>query len=250
MKSNLIKAVFKKPEPQSKLNGKLGLTVQDIADSLGIEAYHVRQKLTSRGMLDRLKVLNLKAITIAMTNPTNGTEYTDYVLDVNAAKFFIAKYENAVGDAYLKYLVEVESDAQAEGVTSHIDPTGIAKMMGNPEFIIEIANKWKEALTRAEKAEAEIITNKENAVSVTIKECKPMAVWMKEYPILNEKAKELTKTCKNPRMFPAGLLTAWIDKHFVIDRVYTFTRKRKPVNQYDKATILKAVELLEKDLTC
>jgi hypothetical protein len=151
--TNLIHGTFKKPAPQSKLNGELGLTVQDIATSLGIEPKTVRRDLIERSVLERIKSCGFNAVPFGTPNPTNGIEYTDYVLDVNASKWFIAKYNNDVADQYLAYLVKVESDAVAEGVTNHIDPTGIAKMMANPDFIIGIANKWKEAEARAELAE-------------------------------------------------------------------------------------------------
>ncbi len=248
-KSNVIKVSFKKPEPQSVLNGSLGLTTQDIADSLGIDVTQVRRKLSERGMLGRIKACNFNCMPIGILHPVNGTEYTDYVLDVNAAKFFIARYENKKGDAYLKYLVDVESDAQAEGLTSHIDPTGIDELVRTPEFAIHLANKWQEALTRAEKAEATIITNKDHADEFAAEHLKPMAVWFKEFPILEAKGMELKRKA-TPNMAATGCLTRYIVK--VLKLSPSLARHRKggggqTVTQYDKATILKVVEELNKE---
>lgn len=152
--SNLINVSFKKPEPQSKLNEKLGLTVQDVADSLGIEAKTVRRDLVERDVLERIKSCGFNAVPFGTPNPTNGVIYTDYVLDLNAAKFFIAKYNNKVADQYLAYLIKVESDAQAEGLTSHIDPTGLFQKISDPRFLSQMLATMADALD-AEKARAD-----------------------------------------------------------------------------------------------
>ena len=226
MTTNVIVGKFRKPEPQSNLNGQLGLTVKDIAESLGIEAGNVRQKLGSRGMVDRLKSLKFNIITVANFN-SNGVEYVDYVLDVNAAKFFVAKYENAQGDAYLKYLVEVESDAVQEGLTNHIDPTNLSDYLNNPRKLSQMfaimadtldAEKAKTAeaiRTKAQISDKKTATAMATASAATRKlklieeqvgiadNFKTATGWIREFPKLKSLGSEvkigqlLTKYCKS-----------------------------------------------------
>ena len=167
---------FVPAKPQSELNGQMGLTVQDIAESLGVDVGHIRRNLAARGMLERLKVLNLKIIPFGNLN-SNGVEYTDYVLDLGAAKFVIARYNNVVGDAYLSYLIKMESDAVQSGQTfGHVDPTKIAEMMSKPDFIIKLATNWKLAEERAnaetklrivKEAEVMVLTNELSECTIT-----------------------------------------------------------------------------------
>jgi len=99
---------FVKPYPQAALGGELGLTLTDIAQSLGAEVFNVRKKFLARGMSERLERLSLTAIPIGMANKSNGLEVTEYVLPVEAAKFFIARWDSELGDGYLRMLIEYE----------------------------------------------------------------------------------------------------------------------------------------------
>lgn len=239
---------FTKPMPQSVLNDQLGLTTQDIADSLGIGVGNVRQKLTSRGMLDRLKSLNLKIFTIANFN-SNGVAYDDYVLDVNAAKFFIAKYENKRGDAYLKYLVDVESDAQAEGLTSHVDPTNLTDTILDPRHLAYMLNTLADARdaekARADKAEETIITNKHTASVFAMENLKSMSAWIREFPILYKKGLELQVKTRSS-LTPAACLTMWAKGVLGVEPLQRKVKKKKyAACQYDRATILKLIKIIE-----
>ena len=71
------------------------------------------------------------------------------VLDLNAAKFFLAKYENKAGDEYLAYLVKHESVTM--GLSTHTDPTNLTELLGNPDTILRLAQNWKDALAVAEE---------------------------------------------------------------------------------------------------
>ena len=100
-----------------------GLTAADIAKSLGIEARVVRQKLLKRDFIDRIKSQGFQAITTVMSNNTNGLDYEEVLLDINASKFFVGKYDSPAGDAYLAFLLKLEqrvaefdSDVKADPV--------------------------------------------------------------------------------------------------------------------------------------
>jgi hypothetical protein len=160
VEGNVMKVNFRKPEPQSQLNGQLGLTTQDVAASLGIEAKTVRRDLTERDSLERIKACGFKAVPFGTLHPINGSEYTDFVLDVNAAKWFIAKYNNKVADQYLAYLIKVESDAVADGVTTHTDPTDLTSKLLDPVFLAKAFANAAAAIEKANNERDEAIKTK------------------------------------------------------------------------------------------
>jgi hypothetical protein len=84
-----------------------GLTTEEIATSLGTEGKKVRQKLGSREFTDTLRQLGLRVVSVTLKN-INGVEYEEHFLDTAAAKFFVARYENEMGNAYLAYLVRLD----------------------------------------------------------------------------------------------------------------------------------------------
>ena len=105
---------FVLPSIRTELNGELGLDLHQIAKSLNIEFKDAKKKLLDRGMLERIKTQHFTAVAIATSieslnflRPTQEVE--SYVLDINAAKFFVAKYDNEIGDAYLACLIGQEN---------------------------------------------------------------------------------------------------------------------------------------------
>lgn len=88
-----------------------GLSAKDIANSLGVDTTHVREKLSVRGFCERIEKQDMNTA-IAMKKNINGLEYTEYYLSVDAAKFFVAKYDNKVGDGYLAFLIKLENHHQ------------------------------------------------------------------------------------------------------------------------------------------
>jgi hypothetical protein len=98
---------FVEPYPIEAL-GCDGLTGADIAKSLGIAPSDVRKKILSRGFIDRLKTQGFKALTTVLVNKSNDLDYTEVLLDVNASKFFVGKYDSPAGDAYLAFLLKLE----------------------------------------------------------------------------------------------------------------------------------------------
>lgn len=81
-----------------------GLTAEEIATSLGTQVKHVRQKLRDypNGTLT-----SLKSVSADLKN-INGVEYEEFFLSTAAAKFFVARYENDIGDGYLEYLIRLD----------------------------------------------------------------------------------------------------------------------------------------------
>lgn len=120
------------------------------------------------------------------------------------------------------------------------------------ELLERALSEIRKERDRADKAEAEIITNKENAGEFAAEHLKPMAFWMKEFPILEVKGTELKKKA-TPTMTTSGCLTRYVTKVLKLNPPLTRHKKggnRITVTQYDRATILKIVEELEKDLVC
>ena len=99
-----------------------GLTCADIAKSLGTVASKIRRKLEERDFLDRLKKQNFRAVPFGTTNKTNGLDFTEYALDVDAARFFVAKYNSDLGDAYLTFLINLEKQVTELNVLTQHDP--------------------------------------------------------------------------------------------------------------------------------
>jgi len=99
-----------------------GLTCADIAKSLGIAACDVRKKLVTRGFIERIDKQGYKAKTFVLANKTNGVEFNEYALDVDAAKFFVAKYDNDMGDAYQAFLISLEKQVTELDVLTRHDP--------------------------------------------------------------------------------------------------------------------------------
>lgn len=99
----LKKGSFVEPHFIEEL-GDDGLTAEEIAVSLGTRVGDVRRKLRDQPneTLKSLKyeISNLKNI--------NGVEYEEFLLSTAAAKFFVARYDNDIGDGYLEYLIRLD----------------------------------------------------------------------------------------------------------------------------------------------
>lgn len=78
-----------------------GLTAEEIATSLNTRVGDVRRKLRD----DKNETLKSLKVVISNLKNINGVEYEEFLLSTAAAKFFVARYDNEVGDGYLEYLV-------------------------------------------------------------------------------------------------------------------------------------------------
>ena len=145
---------FVSPSAQSALNGEIGLTLHDVALSLGAEFKIVKRKLLERGMLERIKAQNFTAVPV-VTSIDAGSygerEIESFTLDVDAAKFFVAKYDNEIGDSYLAFLIN-----QEKKVLSYEEV--MANILANPRAAADILVK------KAEKDEALAKLHKEKLV--------------------------------------------------------------------------------------
>lgn len=94
--------------------GDYGLTVQEIADSLGIEAGNVRKKIRNDNLIEYFQSVNLPCVVNLNFKNINGVQYTEYILGIQAAKFFVASYRNDIGRAYLLHLILLEENHHRE----------------------------------------------------------------------------------------------------------------------------------------
>jgi len=81
-----------------------GLTAEEIAMSLSALVGDVRRKLRE----DKNETLKSLKVVISKKVNINGLEYEEFFLSTAAAKFFVARYENDIGDGYLEYLIRLD----------------------------------------------------------------------------------------------------------------------------------------------
>jgi hypothetical protein len=93
--------------------GEDGLTAHQIAESLGIKAKHVHEKLR-RNEWQHKKVPNWRVAVYTAANDSNGLGIESFALNTRAAKAFVARWANEIGDAYLDFLFECERLALEE----------------------------------------------------------------------------------------------------------------------------------------
>jgi len=110
---------FVSPTKQVALNGELGLSAGDVAKSLGARSTNVRKKLKS--MIPRMKKLGFGQAEIS-AHTSKNIKYQEHILSVEAARFFVGKYENEIGDAYLAYLLKCENFVSDIETAAQNDP--------------------------------------------------------------------------------------------------------------------------------
>ena len=104
MQGLVSKYEFVEPNVKIELEGELGLSLHEIAKSLQTQYYNVKKKIDRMIKDDRLKIV----IPYGIPNNSNGLRTESYILPVSEAKFFVAKYDNEVGDAYTRFLIKCE----------------------------------------------------------------------------------------------------------------------------------------------
>jgi hypothetical protein len=97
---------FVTPTPRTELDGQLGLTVHEVARSLGTQHREVKEAVEREW--DNIAELQARAITLL--NETNGLPFQSYVLSVPAAQFIVARFGNKIGAAYCKYLISRDNE--------------------------------------------------------------------------------------------------------------------------------------------
>lgn len=105
----LSKINFIEPKPQKELNGEIGLTANDISIALQIPMKRVNKKLSiNHKFFEMCKLLNFKMVPCVTINDNNRLDKS-WVFDLNAAKAFVAKYDNETGWRYLQFLLQCEN---------------------------------------------------------------------------------------------------------------------------------------------
>jgi len=100
--TDLIPSQFVSPSSRPELNGELGLDLHEIAQSIGARFPDVKEKF-----LRMQKANRIKGVAYTFYNENNRL-VESYVLDLDSAKFFVAKWDSEVGDAYTRFLIQCE----------------------------------------------------------------------------------------------------------------------------------------------
>lgn len=189
-----------------------GLSAKDIAISLDADPSKVRRKLADRGFLDRLKTQSFQALPIGLPNETNGLQYTEYYLDVNAAKFFVAKYDSELGDAYLAYLIRLENaynegklkpvSARQEALSQIKTDLEVFSLFKVPEHLAQIeAVKAAKTLLGVDYSRALELSPVQNNIKQEEEMLEPTELakklWFKNPAALNKKLASLGLQVKN-----------------------------------------------------
>lgn len=88
--------------------GEEGLTLHEIAQSLGIQFKHAKEAL-EKNLSDYNAVeISTQQEIQEVTGFTYARKVNSYALTTEDAKFFVAGYNNAIGKAYRRYLIQCE----------------------------------------------------------------------------------------------------------------------------------------------
>lgn len=115
----MLQVQYFEPTAQEILNGELGLTSQQIADSLKIR--HSNLLPSIRNYEQEIKC-NLTKHSVKIKPGSRGRNSTLYVLTATDAKMIVARYQNEIGRGYLKFLLECEK------IATEITPRLVARV--------------------------------------------------------------------------------------------------------------------------
>ncbi len=102
---------FVEPYAQVALDGALGLTSEDLATALGVSHHHILEKIRRGRFAEvcRLGGWSFHALAFKpAAGKRGGRPLKIHVLDVDASKVFVSRWDNARGIGYLKYLLTCE----------------------------------------------------------------------------------------------------------------------------------------------
>jgi phage antirepressor YoqD-like protein len=97
---------FVRPIFYSEL-GCEGLSLHQIADSLGVDFQTVKVKIQRMVDSSRITALSYKAC-VKISTLRGDKEINSFLLTIEEAKFFVAKWDSELGDAYTRFLIECE----------------------------------------------------------------------------------------------------------------------------------------------
>ena len=101
---------FHEPKPQVALNGELGLTSREIAESLGVDHDKVTRSIRAYIALD--PQFPHSGGKEAARGGKQGRHSTVYTLPLVEARIVVAQYRSKVGLGFVRYLVEFEKTAR------------------------------------------------------------------------------------------------------------------------------------------
>lgn len=130
--------------------GEEGLTLHEIAQSLGIE-FKEAKRVLEKNLSDYSAVeISTQQEIQEVTGFTYSRKVNSYVLNTEDAKFFVAGYNNDIGKAYRRYLIQCEKAVQKlakvrQELTPHekaVDAFSafmkIGEMIGAPKHLVQI----------------------------------------------------------------------------------------------------------------
>jgi hypothetical protein len=112
MNTTDIQATFVTPTKQEHLGGKVGISLRDIAKSLNIKYHDAKEKFYSKDFQEMCNYLKLQTTVITVVHKINGLPFFEPILELAAAKLYVAKYNNPVGWAYSYFLIRFNDQGQ------------------------------------------------------------------------------------------------------------------------------------------
>jgi phage anti-repressor protein len=144
--ADLIPSQFVSPSSRPELNGELGLDLHEIAQSLGAEFKHVKAAF-EKNINDYTGV---EFSTHVDQGPIRGmVEVKSYVLSVEDAKFFVAGYNNEVGKAYRRWLIQCEK--KLERMEVRFDT-----LLSDPDNAVKVFQELANQKRKAQELEAQL----------------------------------------------------------------------------------------------
>jgi phage anti-repressor protein len=138
--------------------GEEGLTLHEVAASLGIEFKEAKRAL-EKNISDYTAV---EFATSVASGPIRGNvEVTSYALSTDDAKFFVASYRNEVGKAYLRFLIQCEKALMQRDRSPYVpvapalrDALEAYSLLGAPLHLVQI-----EAVKRVKQQTGQDLTS-------------------------------------------------------------------------------------------
>ena len=93
-------AKFVNAKPRPELDGKLGLDLHEIAESLNAEFANVKRRFIT--LFEKKRLFGLP---IGRTNEISGLSVESFVLPLKDARLLVMQYQNAVGFGYCEFLL-------------------------------------------------------------------------------------------------------------------------------------------------
>lgn len=223
--TDLVSSQFVSPSPRAELNGELGLDLHEIAQSLGAEFKHVKAKL-EKDLLDYPSSAEIS--TQQLIQEVTGHSYTkevkSYILNVEDAKFFVAGYNNEIGKAYRRHLIQCEKKLTTTAFQ-------LETMFTNPEHGVLVFQKM--AQLKSEKESAEIRAKQAEATKAQIsssREAKALG-----------KLSAATKKIKALEALNERLSHGQDDEYVPYD-AYRQLRNTEKLSNHEKSTLFKIME--------